>query len=78
MENVIIPLLCLAIFIVVVALIITRSAIKVLMQYERGVVFQLGKYKGMKDPGLVFIIPIIQKWKWWICVLKPPIFPARK
>ena len=61
MENVIIPLLCLVIFIVVVALIITRSAIKVLMQYERGVVFQLGKYKGMKDPGLVFIIPIIQK-----------------
>ena len=61
MENVIIPLLCLIVFIVAVAVIIIRSAVKVLMQYERGVVFQLGKYKGMKDPGLIFIIPILQK-----------------
>jgi regulator of protease activity HflC (stomatin/prohibitin superfamily) len=61
MENILIPLLCLGIFVVVVVIIIFRSAIKVLMQYERGVVFQLGKYKGMKEPGLVFIIPILQK-----------------
>lgn len=61
MESIIVPLLCIGIFIVVAAFILIRSAIKVLMQYERGVVFQLGKYKGMKDPGLVFIIPILQK-----------------
>lgn len=61
MENIIIPLLCVGIFIVVGAIIIIRSAVKVLMQYERGVIFQFGKYKGMKQPGLVFIIPILQK-----------------
>ena len=61
MENIIVPLICAFIFIAVVAIVIIRSAIKVLMQYERGVVFQLGKYKTMKDPGLVFIIPILQK-----------------
>jgi len=38
-----------------------RSSIKVLMQYERGVVFQLGKFKTMKEPGLVFLVPILQK-----------------
>ncbi len=61
MENIFIPLLCLIIFVVIAGIIVIRSAVKVLMQYERGVVFQFGKYKGMREPGLVFIIPILQK-----------------
>jgi len=36
------------------------SAIKLLYQYERGVIFTLGKYSGTRDPGLTFIIPIVQ------------------
>src|ERR671925_397552 len=36
------------------------SAIKVLNEYERGVTFTLGRYTGVKGPGLVFVIPIIQ------------------
>ena len=35
-------------------------AIRIIYQYERGVVFQLGKYVGTREPGLTFIIPIIQ------------------
>ena len=34
--------------------------IRILYQYERGVVFTLGKFSHIKEPGLNFIIPIIQ------------------
>jgi len=37
------------------------SAIKILNEYERGVVFTLGRFTGVKGPGLIFIIPIIQQ-----------------
>jgi len=36
------------------------SGLKLLYQYERGVVFTLGKYSRIKEPGLRWIIPIIQ------------------
>jgi regulator of protease activity HflC (stomatin/prohibitin superfamily) len=36
------------------------SAIKVLNEYERGVTFTLGRYTGLKGPGLVIVIPVIQ------------------
>lgn len=37
------------------------SAIKVLLEYERGVVFTLGRYTGVKGPGLLILIPGIQR-----------------
>jgi len=37
------------------------SAIRVLREYERGVVFQLGRFWGVKGPGLVIIIPVLQQ-----------------
>lgn len=39
--------------------IITRG-IRLIYQYERGVVFTLGKYGGVREPGLTLILPIIQ------------------
>lgn len=36
------------------------SGIRLLYQYERGVVFTLGKYAGIKDPGMQWIIPFVQ------------------
>ncbi len=42
---------------------IILSAVKMLYQYERGVVFKLGKYAGTRDPGLTFIIPIYQSMR---------------
>lgn len=36
------------------------AGIRLLYQYERGVVFTLGKFSGIKDPGLRWIIPVIQ------------------
>jgi len=37
------------------------SGLKVVNQYERGVVLTLGKYSGLRDPGLRVIVPIFQK-----------------
>jgi regulator of protease activity HflC (stomatin/prohibitin superfamily) len=44
----------------VVVLITLFSGLKLLYQYERGVVFTLGKFSHVKEPGLRWIIPIIQ------------------
>lgn len=43
------------------AAIFLLSGIKVVNQYERGVVLTLGKFSGIKDPGLKYVIPIFQK-----------------
>ncbi len=45
----------------VVGLFILTSAIKVLREYERGVIFRLGKLQGAKGPGVIFLIPIMDK-----------------
>ncbi|MFH1471411.1 MAG: slipin family protein [Nanoarchaeota archaeon] len=39
---------------------IVFSGLRLLYQYERGVLFTLGKFAGIRDPGLTWIIPIIQ------------------
>ena len=46
---------------VVLATIVLPSALRVLREYERGVVFRLGKVVGAKGPGLVFLIPIVDR-----------------
>ena len=43
--------------------VIIASAIRILLEYERGVVFRLGRFSGVKGPGLKFIIPIIDQMK---------------
>ena len=47
--------------IVIFVLLILVNAIKVVREYERGVIFRLGRLIGAKGPGLFFIIPIIDK-----------------
>jgi len=37
------------------------SAIKILKEYERGVIFFLGRFQGVKGPGLIIVIPGIQQ-----------------
>ena len=37
------------------------SSIKVLPEYQRGVVLTLGRYTGTKGPGLVILMPIVQR-----------------
>jgi len=49
------------IFVVVVVVMLLMSAIKVLNEYERGVIFRLGRLIGAKGPGLIILIPIVDK-----------------
>jgi len=37
------------------------KAIKILREYERGVIFQLGRFWKVKGPGLIFVIPVLQQ-----------------
>ncbi len=44
----------------IIVIILLVSTIKVVNQYERGVVLTLGKFTGIREPGLRFLIPFIQ------------------
>src|SRR6201990_2160447 len=46
---------------VIVGAIILPQAVRILREYERGVIFRLGKLLGAKGPGLVFLIPIVDR-----------------
>ena len=47
--------------IVLVGIMILASAIRILREYERAVIFRLGRLVGVKGPGLVILIPIIDR-----------------
>lgn len=47
--------------VVVVVALILASAIRIVREYERGVIFRLGRLQGAKGPGLFFLIPVIDK-----------------
>ncbi|MBD3334039.1 MAG: slipin family protein [Candidatus Eisenbacteria bacterium] len=47
--------------IILLGIFILSSAIRVLREYERGVIFRLGRMVGVKGPGLILLIPIIDR-----------------
>ena len=47
--------------VIVVALILAALSIRVVTQYEKGVLFRLGRVKDVREPGLRFIIPVIDR-----------------
>jgi regulator of protease activity HflC (stomatin/prohibitin superfamily) len=54
-------LLCIVAFVVVVLVIFLANAIRIVNEYQRLVVFRLGRCVGTKGPGLVLLIPIIDR-----------------
>ncbi len=51
-----------AIYVVIaIVLLFLFSALRVLREYERGVVFTLGRFWKVKGPGLIFLVPIVQQ-----------------
>ena len=42
-------------------LILLIASLRILREYQRGVIFQLGRFWGVKGPGLVIVIPLIQQ-----------------
>ena len=48
-------------FVLVVALYLLAASIRILREYERAVVFTLGRFEKVKGPGLVLLIPFVQE-----------------
>jgi regulator of protease activity HflC (stomatin/prohibitin superfamily) len=48
-------------FLIIFLIIIAAAAIKILREYERGVIFRLGRLIGAKGPGIIFIIPGVDR-----------------
>lgn len=49
------------IIIVFLILLVLSSAVRIVLEYERGVVFRLGRFSNVKGPGLRFIIPVVDR-----------------
>ncbi|MGH8023129.1 MAG: slipin family protein [Limisphaerales bacterium] len=45
----------------IIIVIILPQAVRILREYERGVIFRLGKLQGAKGPGLIFLIPMVDR-----------------
>jgi len=47
--------------IAIVVVILLSAAIRIVQEYERGAVFRLGRFVGLRGPGLVFLIPFVER-----------------
>ncbi len=54
----VLPLLC---FVTVGLLGLIAASVRIVQEYERGVIFRLGRIVGAKGPGLFFIIPVVDR-----------------
>jgi regulator of protease activity HflC (stomatin/prohibitin superfamily) len=61
MDQITTTLLCVVAFVVVVLVIFLANAIRIVAEYQRLVVFRLGRCIGQKGPGLVILIPVIDR-----------------
>ena len=50
-----------AVLVVVVLVLILGSVVRIMREYQRAVMFTLGRFTGVKGPGLIFVIPIAQQ-----------------
>ncbi|MGM0622970.1 MAG: slipin family protein [Campylobacterota bacterium] len=46
---------------IIIVVAIVLASIRILNEYERGVIFTLGRFTGIKGPGIIIVIPYIQK-----------------
>jgi regulator of protease activity HflC (stomatin/prohibitin superfamily) len=57
----IVTLVVLLVFAVLAAIVIAGASVRVLREYERGVVFRLGRVTAQRGPGLIFLLPIVDR-----------------
>jgi regulator of protease activity HflC (stomatin/prohibitin superfamily) len=50
-----------AVIVVLVAVLVLPMSVRILREYERGVIFRLGKLLNAKGPGIIFLFPIVDK-----------------
>src|SRR6266566_781295 len=58
-EQAMAALVTVVIVVAVVALFVLALSVRIVKQYERGVLFRLGRVIGVREPGLTFIVPLI-------------------
>lgn len=46
---------------IVMMIILLTSTIRILREYQRGVIFTLGRFTGVKGPGIIFLVPLVQQ-----------------
>ncbi len=49
------------VWIIAIIVVLLAISLKVIKQYERGVIFFLGKYTGIRGPGLIILIPVFER-----------------
>ncbi len=49
------------ILVIIIAIFLIASMIKILREYERGVIFRLGRLIGIKGPGIIILIPLVDR-----------------
>ncbi|CAM3945553.1 FtsH protease regulator HflK [Bordetella tumbae] len=47
--------------VIVLIVVLVALSIRILREYERGVIFTLGRFTGVKGPGLILMVPVIQQ-----------------
>src|SRR4030042_1531237 len=47
--------------IAIIAIIVLAAAIRIVEEYERGVIFRLGRFVGVRGPGFILLIPFIER-----------------
>jgi regulator of protease activity HflC (stomatin/prohibitin superfamily) len=51
----------LAVAIAIIAIILLSASIRIVQEYERGVIFRLGRFVGIRGPGFILLIPFIER-----------------
>ena len=59
--------------ILVLVIFILSAALRILKEYERGVIFRLGRIINAKGPGLIILIPIIELFRPFLSLLEKEV-----
>src|SRR3954452_15557853 len=60
-DRMIAAIVILVVVAVVAAIVLAGASVRVLREYERGVVFRLGRVTSQRGPGLIFLMPVIDR-----------------
>src|SRR5579862_1810974 len=47
--------------ILIIVIVLLVLSIRIVTEYDRGVIFRLGKYAGVRGPGLIILIPLVER-----------------
>jgi hypothetical protein len=60
-DRLILALVLVVFFVALTALVVVGVSVRVLREYERGVVFRLGRVTSQRGPGLIFLVPVLDR-----------------